>query len=178
MQLIPKKMSTIEFNQYFKDATPLIEGFALKLTKDQEKARELVQETVVRALRYKDHFTIGTNFKAWITTMMRNIFLNQKRNHKRRKTESIANDSLYLNLAGVHTIDNQGIHTMEMQELLRVIKKLDAKIRQPFWMFYQGYAYEEIAQDLEIPIGTVKSRIFKARNILKSKLSRKDQFYA
>ena len=156
-------MSTIEFNNYFEEVNPMLEGFALKLTQDREKARELVQETVVRALRYKDHFKVGTNFKAWITTMMRNIFLNQRRNWKRRKTESIAHDSLYYQLEGVHTTDNHGIHQIEMQEILKAVEGLENKISRPFWMHYQGYAYEEIAQELGIPLGTVKSRIFKAR---------------
>ncbi len=163
-------MSTIEFNNYFKEVTPLLEGFALKLTQDREKAQELVQETVVRALRYKDHFVVGTNFKAWITTMMRNIFLNQRRNWKRRKTESVANDSLYYKLEGVHTTENHGIHQIEMQEILHIINQLEDKIRQPFWMHYQGYAYEEIAKELEVPLGTVKSRIFKARKDLRTQL--------
>jgi RNA polymerase sigma-70 factor (ECF subfamily) len=168
-------MSTIEFDNYFKEVNPLLEGFALKLTQDRERAQELVQETVVRALRYKDHFVVGTNFKAWITTMMRNIFLNQRRNWKRRKTESVPHDSLYYQLNGVHTTENIGIHRIEFQEILSAINRLEDKIRRPFWMYYQGYAYEEIAQELEIPLGTVKSRIFKARKILKEKLSKWNQ---
>jgi len=170
-------MSTIEFNQYFQEVNPLLEGFALKLTQDREKAKELVQETVARALRYKDNFTAGTNFKAWITTMMRNIFLNQRRNWKRRKTESVSHDSLYYNFEGVHTTDNQGIHQIEMQEILHSINKLEEKIRRPFWMYYQGYAYEEIAQELEVPLGTVKSRIFNARKNLKKTLASQGQAY-
>jgi RNA polymerase sigma-70 factor (ECF subfamily) len=168
-------MSTIEFNNYFEEVNPLLEGFALKLTQDREKAQELVQETVVRALRYKDRFVVGTNFKAWITTMMRNIFLNQRRNWKRRKTESVPHDSLYYQLNGVYTTDNQGIHRIEFQEILSAIKGLEDKIRRPFWMHYQGYAYEEIAQELDIPLGTVKSRIFKARKNLKKELSKWSQ---
>lgn len=165
-------MSTIEFNDHFKKVNPLLEGFALKLTRDQEKAQELVQETVVRALRYKDHYKVGTNFKAWITTMMRNIFLNQRRNIKRRKTESIGHDHLYYQLESLHTTDNYGIHNIEMQEILKTIDQLEDKVRRPFWMFYEGYAYEEIAQELDLPLGTVKSRIFKARKNLKKALSR------
>jgi len=164
-------MSTIEFYSQFKQVNPALEGFALQLTRDREQAQELVQETVVRALRYRDKFTLGTNFKAWITTMMRNIFLNQKRDYKRRKTESIPNDSLYLNLEHTGTTDNQGEHAIRMQEILQQVKALDESIRQPFWMFYQGYAYDEIAETLEIPLGTVKSRIFNARKKLKSALA-------
>lgn len=165
-------MSTIEFNNYFEEVNPLLQGFALKLTQDREKAQELVQETVVRALRYKDRFVVGTNFKAWITTMMRNIFLNQRRNWKRRKTESVPHDSLYYQLSGIHTTDNKGVHQVEFQEILSAINRLEDKIRRPFWMHYQGYAYEEIAQELDIPLGTVKSRIFKARKTLKEELSK------
>lgn len=168
-------MSTIEFNNYFEEVNPLLQGFALKLTKDQDRARELVQETVVRALRYKDHFVVGTNFKAWITTMMRNIFLNQRRNWKRRKTESVGHDSLYYKLDGIHTTVNHGIHQVDVQDILKAIDQLEEKVRRPFWMHYQGYAYEEIAQELEIPLGTVKSRIFNARKSLKEALSKQWQ---
>ncbi len=164
-------MSTIEFHNYFEEVNPLLEGFALKLTKDKEQAQELVQETVVRALRYKDNFKVGTNFRAWITTMMRNIFLNQRRNFVRRKTESVPHDGLYFQLEGVHTTDNHGVHNIEVQEILRAIHQLDEKVRKPFWMFYEGYAYEEIAEELNTPLGTIKSRIFKARKDLKKALA-------
>lgn len=163
-------MSNIEFYAQFQQVNQTLEGFALQLTRDKEQAQELVQETVVRALKYKDKFTLGTNFKAWITTMMRNIFLNQKRDYKRRKTESIPNDSLYLNMENTSVTDNQGEHSMQMQEIMRAINRLEQSVKQPFWMFYQGYPYEEIAQNLDIPLGTVKSRIFNARKKLKSAL--------
>ncbi|MEL7120398.1 MAG: sigma-70 family RNA polymerase sigma factor [Bacteroidota bacterium] len=167
-------MSTIEFYSHFEEVNSKLQGFALQLTKDQEQAQELVQETVVRALRYKDRFTVGTNFKAWITTMMRNIFLNQKRDYKRRKTESIPNDSLYLNLEGSKTTDNMGEHQIIAEEIMKAIEALNENLKSPFWLFYQGYAYDEIAIQLGIPLGTVKSRIFKARQRLKYVL--KDQY--
>lgn len=163
-------MSNLEFYAQFQQVNSLLEGFALQLTRDKEQAQELVQETVARALKYKDRFTLGTNFKAWITTMMRNIFLNQKRDYKRRKTESIPNDSLYLNMENTSITSNSGEQSIRMEEILKRVNQLENSIKQPFWMYYQGYSYEEIAESLGIPLGTVKSRIFNARKKLKASI--------
>jgi|GEM_PF-3840115 len=84
-------MTTKEFFKHIEEVNPILKNFALRLTQDEEKALDLYQETVCKALKNKDSFTEGTNFKAWITTIMRNTFINDYR--KAKNNQSHLNDS-------------------------------------------------------------------------------------
>ena len=163
-------MSTTEFYRFIDDVQSPLESFALSLTKDMEDARDLFQETVFKALKNKEKFRIGTNFKAWIMTLMRNTFINEYRRKKRSSITSAPTDSFYFNANTAATIvNNDGVSNMAVAELMEMLDSIDNKLRQPFWMYYLGMSYQEIADALEAPLGTIKSRIFFARKELQEK---------
>ncbi len=160
-------MSQIEFYSRFDQLTTLLQAFAYNLTKNQEDAKDLFQETAYRALTNRDKFSPGTNFKAWSFTIMKNIFINNYRKKVKANTIMDSTDNMYYINSGSVTISNGAEASMLMQELTSMIERLDDSIRIPFLMHYQGFKYQEIADELKLPLGTVKSRIFFARKELK-----------
>lgn len=158
-------MTTIEFNCHFNNLQHKLLPFAYRLTNNLEDAKDLIQETAMRAYNNKDKFEVGTNFKAWVTTIMRNTFINIYRKKKNRNTTSEPTDS-YVFINENHAVDNSAHTNMALLELDGIMKGLDFIYRKPFLLFYEGYKYEEIAETMDLPIGTVKSRIFFARQKL------------
>jgi len=163
-------MSTIEFNSHFDQLQSKLLPFAYRLTNNLDDAKDLIQETALRAFNNKEKFEIGTNFKAWVQTIMRNTFINIYRKKKNRQTSSEPGDS-YVFINDKNAIDNAAASTIMMNELGSIIDALDFNYRKPFMLFYQGYKYEEIAKDMSLPIGTVKSRIFFARRKLRNSIN-------
>ncbi|MBT8218313.1 MAG: RNA polymerase sigma factor [Bacteroidia bacterium] len=159
-------MSAIEFTQEFNSLEQVLTGFAYNLTKNGERAKDLFQETAYRALKNRDKFRPGTNFKAWLFTIMKNIFINDYR--KRSKANMIIDttENLYYINSSKTTIENGGDSNIMMKELTGMVDGLDNSVRIPFLMHYQGFKYKEIASELDLPLGTVKSRIFFARREL------------
>ena len=160
-------MSTIEFTNTFTNLKSSLNAFAYNLTKNSEDAKDLYQETAFRAISNKDKFRPGTNFKAWTFTIMKNIFINNYRKKVKRNTIIDTTDNMYFINSGSNIIDNDAGRNILMKELYRMIDSIDENIRTPFMMHYTGYKYQEIADKLELPLGTVKSRIFFARKALK-----------
>ncbi len=163
-------MSTIEFYGNLNLLTSSLNSFAYNLTKNQEEAKDLYQETAFRALTNKDKFTPGTNFKAWCFTIMKNIFINNYRKKVKSATIVDTTDNLYYINSGNVSTENEGTRNIFMKELLGMIDKLDVSIKIPFEMHYDGFKYQEIADELDLPLGTVKSRIFFARKELKEQM--------
>jgi len=165
-------MSTSDFYAQLDTITSPLNNFALSLTRDIEDARDLFQETVFKALKNKDKFKIGTNFKAWTLTLMRNTFINEYRRKKRSRVKTVADDSIEMITNTRSAAANEGESNMAMQELMAMLDELDPKLRQPFWMNYLGMSYQEVADALETPLGTIKSRIFFARKEMQEKVLR------
>ena len=153
-------MSHLEFDSRFDQMSALLHAFAYNLTKNVEDAKDLFQETAYRAMTNRDKFRAGTNFKAWLFTIMKNIFINNYRKKVKANTIMDSTDNQYYINSGSRSIANGGESNVMMQELTGMIKKLDESIKVPFLMHYQGYKYQEIADHLDLPLGTVKSRIF------------------
>jgi RNA polymerase sigma-70 factor (ECF subfamily) len=150
--------------------SPVLNAFAYNLTKNSEESKDLFQETAFRAMTNMDKFRPDTNLKAWLFTIMKNIFINNYR--KKSKANTIIDDTenlFYINTGGA-AINNEAESNMILDELTGLIESLDDSIRVPFMMHYQGFKYQEIADQLDLPLGTVKSRIFFARKELKGKL--------
>lgn len=160
-------MSTIEFNQQFNQMSNYLHAFAYNLTKNVDDSRDLYQETAFRALTNRDKFRPGTNFKAWLFTIMKNIFINNYRKKVKANTLFDSTDNNYYINSGSNQVHNDAGSNIMMKELNGFLDSLDDSIRVPFLMHYQGYKYQEIADALELPLGTVKSRIFFARKALK-----------
>lgn len=158
-------MSGKEFHNNFDTISNDLHNFALHLTKNEENAQDLYQETAYKALKNKEKFKIGTNFKAWMTTIMRNTFINEYRRKKRQQTYQAASDSYQFDSPSI-AVSNVGETNVGYKELVGIVNQLDDKTRVPFWKYYLGYSYQEIADELEVPLGTIKSRIFHARRIL------------
>ena len=163
-------MSQLEFYNRFHQMSPVLNAFAYNLTKNTEESKDLFQETAFRAMTNMDKFRPDTNLKAWLFTIMKNIFINNYR--KKSKANTIIDDTenlFYINTGGA-AINNEAESNMILDELSGLIESLDDSIRVPFMMHYQGFKYQEIADQLDLPLGTVKSRIFFARKELKDKL--------
>lgn len=163
----PIAMSQLEFEAKFNQMTALLNSFAYNLTKNSEDAKDLYQETAYRAMTNMDKFRAGTNFKAWLFTIMKNIFINNYRKKTKANTIIDSTDNLFFINSGDVLISNNAESNILLDELTEMIENLDGSIRIPFMMHYQGYKYQEIADHLELPLGTVKSRIFFARKELK-----------
>lgn len=165
-------MSTLEFNTRFDQMSTLLHSFAYNLTKNTEDAKDLFQETAYRAMTNRDKFRPGTNFKAWLFTIMKNIFINNYRKKTKSNTIMDSTDNLYYINSGSTIIANGAESNIMMKELTRMIERLDDSIKIPFLMHYQGFKYQEIAEHLDLPLGTVKSRIFFARKELKNMITK------
>ncbi|MCB0770051.1 MAG: RNA polymerase sigma factor [Flavobacteriales bacterium] len=167
-------MSTLDFQQQLLGLRQQLYYFALSLTKDRDDASDLLQESMVRALTYRDKFRENTNFKAWLYTIMKNTFINDHRRSKRTKTvmDTVDREREQVRMVQMpHSPEGR----IRMDEIQRSLKSLDPAFRIPFNMHHQGYKYNEIAEHLGIPVGTVKSRIFQARQRLMGMLSDKPQ---
>lgn len=159
-------MSSVEFQDRLNQLSSVLNTFAYNLTKNVEDAKDLFQETAFRALSNRDKFRPGTNFKAWLFTIMKNIFINNYRKKMKSNTIQDSTDNMYyINAGGM--VSNQAESNIMMSELQRMIHSLDETLRIPFVMHYEGHKYQEIADSLDLPLGTVKSRIFFARKELK-----------
>ncbi|TVR87401.1 MAG: RNA polymerase sigma factor [Saprospirales bacterium] len=163
-------MSSIEFHNKFQELSNMLNAFAYNLTKNVEEAKDLYQETAFRALTNRDKFRPGTNFKAWLFTIMKNIFINNYRKKTKANTIFDSTDNMYYINSGGPAINNGAESNIMMDELVKMVDELDNNIRMPFEMYFEGYKYQEIADHLDLPLGTVKSRIFFARKALKEKI--------
>jgi RNA polymerase sigma-70 factor (ECF subfamily) len=159
-------MTAIEFQYKLIDMQRSLMRFAYSLTTNIDNAQDLVQDTFLNAIKYRDKFAPDTNFKAWTFTILKNIFINKYRReqfHNAYNNQTI--DGLFLNSA--QTIDSISPDSVFIaKELERAIETLEDNFRLPFKMQHEGYKYKEIAETLDLNIGTVKSRIFFARKKL------------
>ena len=140
--------------------------FAQKYTQDPDMINDLVQETFFKALTNSEKFKDETNFKAWLFTILKNSFINHYRKQARfvkGDDEIKLSDSIMFANNNVAEISESIIR---LKEIKAHINKLDSKIRTPFKLYINGLKYKEISEILDIPIGTVKSRIFMARKLL------------
>ncbi|MFZ4544000.1 MAG: RNA polymerase sigma factor [Saprospiraceae bacterium] len=166
-------MSGIEFNTRLDQMQIMLNSFAYNLTKNIEDAKDLYQETAYRAITNREKFMPGTNFKAWMFTIMKNIFINNYRKKVKANTIFDATDNQYFINSTATQVRNEGESNIMMQELNGMVDALDKSIQIPFIMHYEGFKYQEIADELNLPLGTVKSRIFFARKELKEKVNKR-----
>ncbi|MFZ2900470.1 MAG: RNA polymerase sigma factor [Saprospiraceae bacterium] len=144
-----------------------LRAFSLKLTGNAADADDLYQDTALRIMSNADKYQEGTNFKAWAVTIMRNIFINNYRKKVRRGTILDQTPNNYYINSGDVAVNNDGETNAAYKELLKMVSSLPDEFKRPFWMAYKGYKYDEIAEELDAPLGTIKSRIFFARRKLR-----------
>lgn len=163
-------MTAIEFNYQLTGLQKYLIIFAKQLTRNEDDAHDLLQETFLKALTYRDKYVVQNNFKAWVYTIMKNIFINNYRRNKKAKTIIDQTDNLYFMNYNKQSKDTNPESILATKELQHGINKLDSDFRRAFDMYNDGYKYKEIADDLDLTIGTVKSRIFYSRKKLMENL--------
>ena len=164
-------MTANEFTSSIIGLKSNLQKYALSLTLDRDNALDLVQDTFLKAIQNQDKFVDATNLKAWIFTIMKNTFINNYRRKMRENTMMDGTQELYY----INLPSDKGSISPESSysenEIEKAIEALHEDYRRPFRMHLNGYKYEEIAEGLNLKLGTVKSRIFFARQKLMSVLS-------
>jgi RNA polymerase sigma-70 factor (ECF subfamily) len=164
-------MGTAKFQSNLMSLQANMLNFAYMLTSNRDDAYDLLQDTTLKALDNEDKFTEGTNFKGWVFTIMRNIFINNYRRGARQATVVDTTENLYL----LNIAQDSGMETPEgsysVSEISDSISDLPEEFRIPFSMHVAGYRYNEIAEHMQLPLGTVKSRIFFARKKLQQRFA-------
>lgn len=161
---------SISFKQRLLGLQGNLLNFAYQLTTSRETAQDLVQDTTLKVLDNESKYVDNVNFKGWVFTIMRNIFINNYRRQVRSATVIDTTEDLYhLNLS-----QESGFSTPEgsfaAKEISAAIKNFSDDYRVPSSMYIAGYKYSEIAEKMSLPLGTVKSRIFFARKRLQAML--------
>ncbi len=165
-------MSAAEFNELLLSNADPLKPFAVSLTRDQEIAKDLFQETLYKALANQDKYSTGTNIKAWLFTIMRNIFINEyRRKAKQKIIFDTSNNERLGDLSNV-MVRNAGENSLQLQEISKAIYQIPQIFKVPFLLYFEGYRYHEISEWLNEPLGTIKSRIHFARKLLKEKIRR------
>ena len=163
-------MTTIEFTTEISSLRSTLLLFTRRFTHDRDECLDLVQDTMLKALTYQNKFREDTNLKGWLFTIMRNTFINNYRKNQRSKTSTDKTKDLYfLNVEDEHTF-NRPHESMEFKEIWRNVGAIKDELLVPFKMHITGYKYHEISDHLNIPIGTVKNRIFHARKEIQKRL--------
>ncbi|KAA6346414.1 ECF RNA polymerase sigma factor EcfG [termite gut metagenome] len=161
--------NSVSFKQDLGNIQKYLSGFAYKLTGNREDANDLLQDTSLKDLRNEEKFIQGTNFKAWMCTIMKNLFINNYRKTVGGQLRINYTDNLYLlNFSQDSGCNADG--NCDLKEIVRAIHGLPVEQKIPITMYASGFKYIEIAQRLSIPLGTVKSRIAFARRNLQAEL--------
>ncbi len=163
-------MTAMEFNTQLVLLEDNLTRYAVHLTRDYDRAQDLLQDTYLKALTYSSQFGDSTNLKAWTYTIMKNTFINYYRKSMRENTTFDNSKDLFLLSQNKHTAHVSPEVSLSEGEIRMAIDSLSDEFRVPFSMFLEGFKYQEIADALGLKIGTVKSRIFFTRKKLMSSL--------
>jgi RNA polymerase sigma factor (sigma-70 family) len=167
-------MTALEFSYQVGNFSKFLKPFAMRLTRDGDDANDLVQDTLVKAYTNRDKYMDGTNLKAWLFTIMKNTFITQYQRMVRRNTFIDTTENLHF-INSSETVQLNGAESTFMREDINLaLNHTEEMYRVPFLMYFEGFKYHEIAEELDLPIGTVKNRIHIARKSLKQHL----QMYA
>lgn len=161
-------MESLEFSHRLTALKPALLRFTKRFVKSQEDSKDLVQETILKALSYKTSFRENKNLSGWLFIIMRNTFINQYRKQSQKKNNSA------IDTVGMARFDDGSFRTADettyVSEVWRAIDSINPELAKPFKMHLSGYKYNEIAGKLNIPVGTVKNRIFLARQEIRNQL--------
>lgn len=178
-QLSPEEMNKIhrEFDEEITPHSDALYNFALKMTSDTDAADDLVQETLLKAFRFFDKFEKGTNAKAWLFSIMRNSYINEYRRINRQPTRVDYDDiqNFYENIKSQeiqleHIVSDSFSNVLD-DDLAEALDALPSDFQTIIILAdIENYTYEEIAEFMSCPIGTVRSRLHRARKLLYTKL--------
>ncbi len=165
------------FEREFLPLADALLNFAWRFTNDRERAEDLVQETFLKAWRFVDRYEAGTNAKAWLFKICKNAFINDYRQKKTRPSNTTSFDDFMLFHGDEDAVEPRflGLHEeiggkLLGDEVTRAINALPDNFRTVVLLDLEDFTYEEIAAIADIPIGTVRSRLHRSRNVLANKL--------
>lgn len=163
-------MDAITLEKELLSVRPKLSVYAKQLTNCIEDAEDLVQETMYKILTNASKFVTEQNFKGWAYTILRNIFINEyRREAKRKQINDITPNDYFLNLTTLYSQESPE-DVISEKEIKDVINEYPDELKEPFNYYIRGFQYQEIAEKLNIPLGTVKSRIYFARKKLQKDL--------
>jgi RNA polymerase sigma factor (sigma-70 family) len=162
--------NSIAFNLQICSHQSCLESFAMKFTKNEDDANDLVQDTLIKAIRHHHLYKQGTNLRGWLYTIMRNTFINDYHKGSRKKELIEITDDFSSQQLSISAVTNLGENKFLMEDINKALDRLQPAYSLPFLRYFEGYKYHEIAKELNIPVGTVKTRIHVARKILKAQL--------
>lgn len=145
-----------------------LKNYAYQLTMNKEDALDLYQDTVLKAITFEENLT-HSNIKAWALTIMKNIHINGYR--RKLKQREWMSHELTRNRNSMNVSHNNPLSTQNYKDILQQLHRLNVSVSMPLKMYFDGFKYKEIAEELNLPIGTIKSRIFLGRKILMEKLN-------
>jgi len=153
---------------------------ALRMTRSEEEAEDLVQETYIRAFRFQEQFEAGTNLKAWLFRILTNTFINQFRRRKSRpqttELDDVDESALYRHMTGASAASTAAepeavvLDRVVDSEVTKALEELPEKFRTVVLLDVEGFSYKEMAEMLHVPIGTVMSRLHRGRKFLQKRL--------
>ncbi len=170
---IPKndnKMNNLSFDHYYTQNHRALKNFAFTLTRNEFDAEDLVQESLLKLCKAFSRFDPTKSFKSWAFTVLKNTFITGYNRKKKRQQVNAPLADLNHAVADSHKVVNKAYSNLEIQTIKEQIRTLSEKSRVPFILFLEGYQYCEISEKLDIPLGTVKSRINYARKKLQESL--------
>lgn len=173
-------MTQVQFDNNLLALKDQLSYFALSLTANRDEANDLIQETFLKALAFRDKFVTDMNFSGWVFTIMKNSFIN---NYRRRAKEKELFKNNFLDNYGstsmiksYYSTESDSGSDYDFNYIRMIINALEDEFKIPLNMFLDGYKYHEIAKYLNIPLGTVKSRIFLSRKKILKILNQDDSF--
>jgi RNA polymerase sigma factor (sigma-70 family) len=176
-----KPMTAEQQERFEKELLPQIDAltnFAYHLTYNEEDADDLVQDAYLKAMRFMDKYAAGTNPKAWLFTILKNAFINEYRKKSKQPNKVDINEVSNFhqeeegtNFSSYMDLRTEMYENMMGDEVTIALERLPEEFRTVIVLCdLEGFSYEEIADIIDIPIGTVRSRLHRARNVLKEEL--------
>ncbi|UKN03618.1 sigma-70 family RNA polymerase sigma factor [Paracrocinitomix mangrovi] len=162
-------MTAFEFNSRVIALNDFISRFALQYTKDEDLAKDLAQETILKALTNREKFRTNTNLKGWLKVILKNTFINS---YRKKSNQMISYNSEYYRVMNGNPDEYKPDDILMTDHIEKLINDLDPAMAEPFKMHFEGFKYHEIAEELDLPLGTVKSRIHQSRKVLAKKVER------
>ncbi|WP_316797774.1 RNA polymerase sigma factor [Pedobacter frigidisoli] len=163
-------MTQQEFSETISLHAPSLRSHALNFTKNSEDANDLMQETLLKATRFASKFEGGTNMKGWLFVIMKNTFINNYKKNQKTRDTTVQEDEITSANLHYSATSNDSVGSFAMQDINVALAQLPQKYAVPFIRYFEGYKYHEIADEMKIPLGTVKTYIHEARILLKKNL--------
>lgn len=163
-------MEQQNFSLVVEQHRPSLLAHAFKLTSDEDDAKDLLQDTLIKGVLNCSKFDEGTNLLGWLFIIMKNTFYNQYNKQKRRSTIWEGSDFLYDLKLQNSSVGNLSETRYALDDVRKAMSTLKEEYRTAFQRYFEGYSYLEIASELKVPLGTVKNNIFHARKGLKKHL--------